>query len=158
MTSLGDLRNLGYDNIFSKKPIEDTTVEASKWELWIRFPDLTVYDHLWTEKAEHWVDPLFPLVLKNKDKIWKFNKDNYVDLHPTPEIHNLWLNQKLKPKLPDEYNYDYVRESMVENSKKLKSLTDYTLDDFSVVLEKMYNKMFDTLPCKLPQIEKKIGF
>jgi hypothetical protein len=158
MTSLGDIRNLGYDNVFSKKPIEDITISAVKWELWQRFPELKIYESIWTDNTENWIDPIFPFVIKNKDKIWKFNKDNYLDLHPTPEIHNLWLNQKLKPKLSIEYNYDYIRETMSEKSQMLKQATDCTLDDFSEALEKLFIKMFETLPVNFPGIEKKIGF
>lgn len=158
MTSLGDLRNLGYDNTFSKKPIEDTTVKANKWELWHRFPEFKIYEYLWTDKEHHWVDPLFPIVIKNKDKIWKFKRGSYIDLHPTPLLHNLWLDQKLKPKLPILYNYDYLRNDFVEKAEKLKQSTDYTLDDFSIILEQLCVTIFNCKSIKFPKIEQKVGF
>lgn len=159
MTSLGDIRNLGYDNIFSKRPNDEFHVEeVTQHVLWKEYPEFNIYKSIWDSHESYWISPIFPVVLKNRENIWKFSKDNYIDFHPTPYHHNIWINNYLKPKLSINYKHDDIRNKMVENSNKLKNKTDYGLDDFSVILDRMFVKMFETLPLNYPELEKKTGF
>jgi hypothetical protein len=164
MTSLGDIRNLGYDNLFNKRDgvvvTDDETKELAKdqtdWLLWKKFPEFKIYKHLWDN--DRWIEPLFKIVRANKDRIWAFEKNNYVDWHPTPYMHNLWLNQKLKPKLDIEYNYDSVREYVVTKIDLLKNSGSYSSDEFFDLVEILVDRMIEEKLVKLPNKHNRVGF
>jgi len=160
MTSIGDLRNLGYDTIFSDK-LEDIKLPKKKIKnclIWELYPELKCYEHIWTKYSNNWLNPIFPTVIENKNYIWKFEKDNYIDFHPTMFHHNLWLEQNLKNKLNINYQYDAVRNQMVELSNRIKSKSDYGLEKFSITLEKATKKLLYKHNLDFQELEKKVGF
>lgn len=145
MTSIGDIRNLGYDNIFSKK--DDTSIDnnikeliknKNDWVLWKQFPDLKFYnDLIWNKYNLKWLEPIFKTVTKNKNTIWTFEKDGYIDFHPTPDHHNEWLTSNLT--INEKNNSD--REYITSKFNKLKNSTNYTFEEFSDVSELLMNKL-----------------
>jgi hypothetical protein len=154
MTSIGDLRNLGYDNVFSFEP-ESVDSETSMlcneinnnpndWLIQKKFPEFNSYvDIIWNDNIDRWVEPIFKTILKNKENIWVFEKDNSIDLHPTPFMHNLWLNQNLKEKLNVEYNYNNKRNFIVECFEKLKAKDQYSQDEFVNLSESAEDKLIE---------------
>jgi hypothetical protein len=140
MTSLGDIRNMGYDNVFTNRSYIGATSDtdtleliktvnsSSSWLVWEKFPEFKIYAKIWDN--ENWLEPMFKTVRANKDKIWIFEKDGYIDLHPTPYLHNEWLTQNLKPKLSITYNYDSARNIIVEKFNQLKASGKYSCEEF----------------------------
>lgn len=159
MTSLGDLKNLGYDNLFSKKSdnsIESTVEQIVKNKkssvLWEVFPELKFYeDIIWSKNQTKWINPIFDVVKKHKDKIWSFEKDNYIDFHPTPEQHNIWLEENLYKLIKPTKNLSEHRKYIVSKFNKLKESTNYSSEDFSDVSESLMNKLGKL---KYPQLIK----
>lgn len=154
MTSIGDLRNLGYDNVFSFEPesVDSETSMLCKeinnnpndWLIQKKFPEFNSYvDTIWNDNIDRWVEPIFKTILKNKENIWVFEKDNSIDLHPTPFMHNLWLNQNLKEKLNVEYNYNNKRNFIVECFEKLKAKDQYSQDEFVNLSESAEDKLIE---------------
>jgi hypothetical protein len=164
MTSLGDIRNLGYDNVFNKRGgvtfVDDETKELAKdrtdWLIWKKFPDFKIYEKLWNN--DKWVEPLFKTVKENKNRIWRFEKNNYVDLHPTPFMHNQWLNQKLKPKLNIEYNHDTSREFIASKFQLLKDSGRYSIEEFFDLVDALLMRIINEKKIALPNKHKPIGF
>jgi hypothetical protein len=150
MTSLGDIRNMGYDNVFANRTYIGATDDidtldliktvngSSQWLLWEKFPEYKIYDKIWNN--DNWVDPMFKIIRANKDKIWRYD-DGYVDLHPTPYLHNLWLTQNLKPKLDIAYNYDSERDIIVKKFDQLKASGHYSADEFFDLSEALVKKL-----------------
>jgi hypothetical protein len=165
MTGLGDIRNLGYDTLFSKREyigssdidILDTVKNSKDWPIWELFPEFRIYENtIWNNNM--WIDPLFNTVRTNKDKIWVFEKDGYVDLHPTPTLHNIWLNQKLKPSLDIEYNYNTTRNNIVEKFEKLKISGKYSSSEFFDLVDKLTIRLRTEKLLALPDKKHITGF
>ena len=165
MTSLGDIRNLGYDTVFSKREhigvSDQSAIEIIKnseeWPIWKLFPEFRIYEkHIWENSK--WVDPLFEFVKLNKNDIWTFEKDKYVDLHPTPYMHNLWLNEKLKPLLDIVYNHDSSRSFIIEKFKKLKHSGKYSSEEFFTLSNILMKKIQEDKLITLQDKSITIGF
>ena len=165
MTSLSDLRNLSYDTAFSKR--EQVSVldqdafkkikNSSDWPIWTLFPEFKVYENLiWNNTC--WIDPIFDTVKVNKNQIWIFEKDNYIDLHPTPILHNLWLNQKLKPTLDIVYNHDETRSLIIDKFEKLKTSGNYSSEEFFDLADILLKKLREDKFIPLVDKNKLIGF
>jgi hypothetical protein len=163
MTSLGDLRSLGYDTLFSKKGMsvsdQDTIKKLKKssdWPIWTLYPEYKIYENIIFN--EKWLPDMFQIVKSNKDKIWYFHKDNYWDFHPTPLLHNIWLNNILKPQLKIVYNHDDTRSIIVDRFEKLKSSKKFFLEEFFELSKIMCNKLRTEKNISLPDKTKIIGF
>ena len=113
-------------------------------------------DSIWNNT--NWLEPLFNIVKANKDAIWSCEKDGYVDLHPTPQMHNEWLNQNLKPNLHIDYNYDSVREYIIDKFNKLKASGKYSAEEFFDLAEILIQRLRTDKSIALPDQQKLIGF
>lgn len=162
MTSLGDIRNLGYDTVFSKKAPSEfdkkvtqsiNLLDKESHILWDLFPEFKFYKKLiWKDNSLNWLDSLFRTVKNNKDKIWIFDKDNHVDFHPTPCMHFEWLQHNID--LNNAYNND--RKYVVEKFQQLKDSKNFSSNEFldvsEIMMEKLGSSKYPTL------LKKKIGF
>jgi hypothetical protein len=105
MTSLGDLRNLGNDfdqlTYNYEKVISSTNQHITEYEAWNRFSELKIYqDKIWDD---NWIKPLNLSAQENKDSYWWFqashDKEPWMESHPSPLQHQIWLNTQLRPAL-----------------------------------------------------------
>lgn len=164
MTSLSDIRNLGYDSLFqnryfnkehqqTEKIIKDN-LSSKDWLINYRFPEFKIYDKLlWNDNIK-WKFPMFKNVKENKELLWEFSKDNYVEFHPTPKQHNIWLEKNFKSMLNKDN--DCNRQWLIDKFQKLKDSDEYSSDDFRDLCEKLFSKIAEI---KYPQLNKvQLGF
>ena len=96
-------------------------------------PSLKIYnDPIWTEHADHWVQPVGSWIIQNiKDPFYVFKDElgePFIDHHPKPSSHLEWLVKFLIPKLgidPQLERYkqisdqsDILQAKNINNEKK----------------------------------------
>jgi hypothetical protein len=103
MTSIGDLRKLGFDLVDNQDYAEKVKGIAKDTTAFTRYPDLSFYqDAVWERFQDHWLDPIQPYSVTNhKDKFYSFIATTGLgkDLHPSPFQQKEWLNNIAAPKL-----------------------------------------------------------
>lgn len=142
MTSIGDLRELGSDiditttygeqSLFTR--IKDRFAKQKEKHFAYRVtPSLKIYnDPIWTDRADHWVQPIGSWIMQNiKDPFYVFKDElgeSFIDHHPKPSAHLEWLVKFLIPKLGidpqlERYNgiskqSDALQAKNINNEKK----------------------------------------
>ena len=104
MTSIGDIRKLGFDLLDNQEYSEKIKGTSETITAFYRYPDLSFYeDSVWKKFEEHWLTPIQPYNVNNhRDKFYRFTIDRDgagKDLHPTPFQQKEWLNNILAPRL-----------------------------------------------------------
>lgn len=164
MTSLSDIRNLGYDSLFYDRYNQTDHLKTEKlikksenktgWIIYDRFPEFEIYnDMLWNQNIK-WVSPMFNNIKENKNLLWTFSKDRYVEFHPTPRQHNIWLEKNFDTILSSENNFK--REWIIEKFEKLKNHDDYSSSMFLFLAEELMKKIAESKYSKLQK--NKLGF
>lgn len=163
MTSLSDIRNLGYDSLFydryddkqHQKTVKTLKEENSNdWILYKSFPEFKIYENIIWNDSENWLSPMFSNVRAHKSLLWSFPKDNYIEFHPTPRQHSIWLENSLGFLLKE--NYFNEKDVIIDAFEKLKDKEDYTSDQFRDLCEILTEKLAEKKYNHLKKI--KLGF
>lgn len=107
MTSIGDVRNMGADiedGLGHGETLLLTAEERGQTKLaWKKIPELEVYERLWDDYADHWLEPISYTANRNPEGFFWFqakdDKNPWKETHPSPRQHNIWLQEQLKPRL-----------------------------------------------------------
>lgn len=113
MTSIGDIRKLGFDLLEN-----DDYGEKIDHRDWNQYPDLHFFnDVIWDQYKTNWLEPIQVTCRPFKDKFYKFidtkSKLPITDFHPTSWLHNTWIEKNLKNKT---VNIDRAAIEIVVNS------------------------------------------
>lgn len=126
MTSIGDIRNLGSDiddNIDYKECITPRHEKDGDYVGFSRVKELEVYNKpIWIDHKDHWLTPFNTFVqTQSKTKNYKFidskTKEQFADLHPTPNQHLEWIISELSDKLT-------ISDSTIKNAKLISDVVD----------------------------------
>jgi len=108
MTSIGDVRELGNDLRQNDNYGELTNDAVSagkqgKKAAWRLAKELEVYDDaIWADHKDHWLMPFELFCQTCPEHTFGYLDDReevFLDLHPTPRQHILWIKQELKDKI-----------------------------------------------------------
>jgi hypothetical protein len=107
MTSIGDVRNMGADiedGLGHGETLLLTAEERGQSKLaWKKIPELETYERLWTDYADHWLEPISYTANRNPEGFFWFqakdDKNPWKETHPSPRQHNIWLQEQLKPRI-----------------------------------------------------------
>lgn len=109
MTSMSDLRNMGSDMRESefygeKTDLTNNYKDTDDKLAWKILPDLRVYEPtIWDRYADNWLTPFETFCQSCPELTYKFTDSkgapNFLDLHPSPSQHLMWLESELKDKL-----------------------------------------------------------
>jgi hypothetical protein len=108
MTSIGDVRELGNDLRQNDNYGELTNDAVSagkqgKKAAWRLAKELEVYDDtIWSDHKDHWLMPFELFCQTCPEHTFGYmdvDDEVFLDLHPTPRQHILWIKQELKDKI-----------------------------------------------------------
>lgn len=109
MTSIGDIRELGYDTVQGTNHKETTEIinyvdVTTKGNMaWRLVPELMVYNKLiWEDRACNWLMPLNLCSQTRPELSYSFideSGNEFVEAHPSVAQHIIWLQQELTEKL-----------------------------------------------------------
>ena len=135
MTSMWDIKSLGYE---SKN-------------IWDEYPEFKIYEeHIWKDYKNNWLPNLKDTIKKYPQLQWSFN--DVVDNHPSPEQHQIWLNQYLRPKLELGNPLD-IQKEIVDELTRFKKDNKITYDEFCNLSEN--TDLFDK---RIKKSKKDYGF
>jgi hypothetical protein len=116
MTSIGDIRKLGYDIIIRDENFKENLDSDKNSKT--KYPDLSEYEEcIWENNIDRWVDPILPNLIAYKDKFFRFRdpKNVYtIDYHPTPYLYQKWLDTWAEDRL--EITMDRAGQDLIVNS------------------------------------------
>lgn len=107
MTSIGDVRNMGADiedGLGHGETLLLTAEEKGQTKLaWKKIPELAVYERIWDDYNDHWLEPISYTANRNPEGFFWFqakdDKNPWKETHPSPRQHNIWLQEQLKPRI-----------------------------------------------------------
>lgn len=114
MTSIGDIRKLGFDLLNESDYGEKV---SSKDQNWSKYPELEFYENIiWRKNADHWISPMQPYCRSMNDEFYTFfdyiRKKSLIDFHPTPHMFSKWVDHHLG----DQINIDIEGTKEILNS------------------------------------------
>lgn len=100
MTSVSEWTKLGSDLAFTRG--RGTNVPVDLRDHSPRF--LPYVKVIWEDHKDHWLEPIALHATKTPELYWYFNNaqrpgERYLELHPSPEQHLLWLKERLIPRI-----------------------------------------------------------
>lgn len=130
-TGIGDLRYLGADLDQDTRSYEaglyQETIETGNFPLYEHYPELSIYDKIWSDHREKWCEPLNYTAQCNPDLYWWFQADSdkepWYEPHPSSPQHYLWLKNHLYPRL--DISDDNRKQSVID---KIQEIKDRNLD------------------------------
>ena len=112
MTSIGDIRKLGFDLLGDEDYGEKITDQN-----WDRFPELHFFeDAIWSNHRDRWLEPIQTCCKPYKDRFYRFidsKQTPIFDYHPSPWLFNRWIEKNLQNK---GINTDSVAIELIVNS------------------------------------------
>jgi hypothetical protein len=143
MTSIGDIRELGNDlrqNDNYGELTNDAVAASKKGKkaAWKLSEELEVYnDPIWEDHADHWLMPFELFCQTCPEHTFGYIDEKFtvfLDLHPTPRQHILWMQQELKDKINLSDNLITSGLELSEHVEKMqqKFRADKISFDFSV--------------------------
>lgn len=165
MTSMSEIRQMGSDMRESTHYGEKTALSTNKSEddylAWKILPDLKVYQKtIWEDHADHWLTPFETFCKTCPNLNYAFTDSNgapnFVDLHPSPEQHLLWLKQELADKLQISDTTLTDANELVEGINKVHNKFQFDKKAFEYALGKKNG--FPASANKLAWPGKGLGF
>ena len=144
MTSMSDLPRLGND-IPNNSYGDALTLENPDYTIWDdpEYEKFAFYkDAIWSNYADHWLEPIGPYAWKQDMLSWAFESDDgksIRDMHPSPRQHISYTNRVIKPKLDLPINDAPYSDllGLVEEVKHRNS----KLENFEVELIKKWHPL-----------------
>jgi hypothetical protein len=151
MTSMGDIRDMGTD-MRDKSGYGEKTELTAQWKpsdsinkdgshvAWKMLPDLKVYNKtIWEDHADHWLMPMELFCQTCPELTYDFVDgvaEKFVDLHPSPAQHALWLETQLKDKIDIPDSTFVVAKELVDGLKPVHAKFKYNKSAFEFSLAK----------------------
>lgn len=150
MASIGDVRNMGSDirQANSQKYGELTdlvkTVDKPGFSAYNIVPELEIYNKpIWEDHADKWLTPL-ELFCQGNDQLTFMFRDSqgkpWLDLHPTPRQHVMWLEQCLRDKLSISDNAISIGYEIAKHAEDVhyKYKTNFDAFQFAIAKKEKY--------------------
>lgn len=147
MTSIGDIRNMGSDlrdndgigeqTDFLKPQDRDQDMVA-----WKKIPELAVYNKpIWEDHADHWLTPMEVMAKETPELTLEFidtvrKNKTFLDTHPSPRQHLLWVEKELKDKLQLSEESIKIANEVVDGIEETYQKFKFNKQTFELMMAK----------------------